>query len=249
MSDATFCPLLFVPNSSLTPDEIEKYQIKFLDLHLTLCDKYKIRLCFSTKLFDIICSCFPWNLKNDPAWKQYILLWESVVFGPIQKKAIFSNVAEDHSERSEYTYNCQIKDLGDIMSALSDWMHAWLGEEWFRSKVLRGLISDSSRCSENEGNNALCDYYIKIRFAKDYELLLFPWKHLYPHDLPHAGDFPFVPPENWMVCGKAAKGENFGYIDREGNEWMWDKMHKDHWDVQFPSGGYIRITNDGRRLP
>lgn len=38
-----------------------------------------------------------------------------------------------------------------------------------------------------------------------------------------------------------------GYLDRENRVWLWDPK-ENHWDVQFPSGGYYSVSHNGRIL-
>lgn len=47
---------------------------------------------------------------------------------------------------------------------------------------------------------------------------------------------------------QTGSGPNKGWLDENGNSWVPDKLHKDHWDVQRSDGkGYINVYPNGRR--
>jgi hypothetical protein len=72
----------------------------------------------------------------------------------------------------------------------------------------------------------------------------------------------YLPPERWdpFSCTKEEwrrghafprgyKNGNYGWLDREGRVWCWDRSHVySHWDVQLDDGEYIRVTYDGKYL-
>ncbi len=66
-----------------------------------------------------------------------------------------------------------------------------------------------------------------------------------PADLPKGGDRPYEPPKKSYGEPKKLPG-NQGYEDRHGNRWGWDKLHKDHWDVQHKDGTHTNVFPDGR---
>lgn len=74
------------------------------------------------------------------------------------------------------------------------------------------------------------------------------------------GQYCFIPPDAWRVeaiskgnwrAGRIfARGQiqrHAGYVDCEGRIWEWDSAER-HWDVQFPGGGYARISHTGENL-
>jgi RHS repeat-associated protein len=71
------------------------------------------------------------------------------------------------------------------------------------------------------------------------------------NDLPMAGKatgpYIYIPPKS--ARGNPAnawdKVKN-GFRDASGNIWVWDRLHKDHWDVQHPDGSYDNVWPDGR---
>ncbi len=69
-------------------------------------------------------------------------------------------------------------------------------------------------------------------------------------DLPISGNATgshiYVPPKG--AKGDPAKAwdkELGGFRDANGNVWVWDTLHKDHWDVQLRDGSHINIFPDG----
>lgn len=70
--------------------------------------------------------------------------------------------------------------------------------------------------------------------------------------LPKGGARPYKPRQPWRA------GQRFpwhagqqGYIDENGRIWVWDKLHKNHWDVQYDPrrlGDYDRVDRDGALL-
>ncbi len=89
----------------------------------------------------------------------------------------------------------------------------------------------------------------------DYEDLredVDPW---YKAWLPDNGEFPYEPPPNWMP-GQPFPGQmtphGRGYVDAHRQVWVWDRVHNDHWDVQFNppgAGRYRRVKPDGSLMP
>jgi hypothetical protein len=65
-----------------------------------------------------------------------------------------------------------------------------------------------------------------------------------PADLPTGGDRPYVPPKDSHGKPKKVRGKP-GYVDEKGNTWEWDRLHKDHWDVQHPDGSHTNVFPDG----
>ena len=64
-------------------------------------------------------------------------------------------------------------------------------------------------------------------------------------DLPRGGDRPYVPPGRGKSDRERGKP---GYLDKYRNRWEWDRLHKDHWDVQHKNGKHTNVTPDGTVL-
>ncbi len=70
------------------------------------------------------------------------------------------------------------------------------------------------------------------------------------NDLPTAGNakgpYIYVPPKGAKGDpNKAWDKEMGGFRDANGDVWVWDTLHKDHWDVQLPDGSHINVNPDG----
>jgi hypothetical protein len=72
-------------------------------------------------------------------------------------------------------------------------------------------------------------------------------------NLPFSGDFPYCPKSDRIEESKNSKG---GYIDAEGNIWEWDKLHKNHWNVQLNQKlkrekgiDYLNVNSNGKIFP
>jgi filamentous hemagglutinin len=75
--------------------------------------------------------------------------------------------------------------------------------------------------------------------------------------LPTTGRLRFVPRRGYRPTQPLPRGEQHGYIDRFGNEWVWDQV-KGEWDVQLshtgkaqlgwasPSGDHVNVSPRGK---
>lgn len=54
----------------------------------------------------------------------------------------------------------------------------------------------------------------------------------------------YIPPKS----GPKWNADKGGYVDRYGNVWVKDKSNHggEHWDVQYPNGGYDNVYPDGK---
>ena len=74
------------------------------------------------------------------------------------------------------------------------------------------------------------------------------------NDLPIAGKAPgpyvYIPRRVKGGSGQPVWGKNRfgteGWIDAQGNVWVWDTLHKDHWDVEHPDRSHTNVWPDGR---
>ena len=58
----------------------------------------------------------------------------------------------------------------------------------------------------------------------------------------------YEPPKGGPRTGKTKDGKK-GWLDKDGNVWVPDTLHKDHWDVQYPNGGYDNVYRNGAVRP
>lgn len=76
-----------------------------------------------------------------------------------------------------------------------------------------------------------------------------PWLE---NGLPKNGQYPYIPPKKFYshkLSDFPKHSEKNGFLDNKNQIWVWDKKHKDHWDVQLDDGDdYLRVAPDGRLL-
>ncbi len=58
--------------------------------------------------------------------------------------------------------------------------------------------------------------------------------------LPTTGLIRFVPRRGYHPTQPLSRGERNGYLDRFGNEWIWDQV-KSEWDVQLSRTGKAHL--------
>jgi RHS repeat-associated protein len=66
--------------------------------------------------------------------------------------------------------------------------------------------------------------------------------------LPSRGDYTFEPPKRWNPTEPLKRGDNGGYLDAHGNEWMNPRgqlQGERHWDVQLPDGSHVNVLPNG----
>ena len=68
--------------------------------------------------------------------------------------------------------------------------------------------------------------------------------------LPTSGPNRYIPPRPWTSSQPLPRGENQGYADIEGSEWVMPKGKRvgaeRHWDVQLRDGKHKNVTKEGR---
>ena len=118
----------------------------------------------------------------------------------------------------------------------------WLGFliSWKEASANSKGIYPTDACSIDE-----IECIKVVHELKTWRLLAFPWLEKTDYKLPTEGDSPYIPPQDWNCINLKRKikirGEmNYGYIDINNDIWVWDKKHKDHWDVQH-GGSYRKV--------
>ncbi len=249
MTKATLCPLLFLCDQEDTPEKFEANQITLLISHLNTCAEFKITLEMSKKIFEYIRYCYPWHKMGDAKWKQYLLSWWTAVFVPLERSTIFSDLTDVQNQENPLM-NCSISKIQEINVHWSKWLLSWRNGHQYRGQFDKGIGSDSE-CSaldsQTGGQEPCCKFHI-ISDCSQWKCIRYPWLLMYDSRLPTEGVIPFVPVRNWDILPQAKRGNQYGYLDIENNEWQWDNTHNDHWDVQMSSGGFKRITPDGKDI-
>lgn len=200
----------------------------------------KVVICLSKELVDIYDNGFPWNKMTDSNWKGYLLDWDRSIRSELLLHARISSVPAVSSN------NVVCNQLSVNVNRLFEAVLLKLGSVGMPGGMFpEGIISN-----DNCGNSGIISSFHLVKSKVDFEKVCFPWLRIYNQPLPTGGKFPFVPPSGWNLSSVPIRGNRFsnnGYVDSVGNEWEWDNLHKDHWDVQLSQkkGVYINVNTDG----
>lgn len=192
----------------------------------------------SKQIVELSREKYPWNLSEDPKWRGYLLEWNMVLV-PILNK---SDLIDSSSKTATIRTLCEKIDDERILGLYEEFLKLFSSNKMPRGISEEGIISD--RCCLAAAENYKC---VPIFSAADLDLVKFPWLRLYDKRLPPIGDYPFVPPADWKKLGIPPKGKSHGYLDAKNVEWVWDNLHKNHWDVQDGSP-YKNVTPEGKIL-
>jgi len=244
MVTGTLCPGLLVASHTIPHALISQKLLDVAKTHIDTCKKLKIRLMISNDVFTRIMVLFPWNCEGNDELRQLTAVWRAAVLTPFTKNCDFVQVPFGEQAPPNGGKGCLIAGDEDLANLWEKWLTHWSNGIAVQDKFIKGVASDPICCtSAHEG---YCNRFILVLTADDWQLVRFPWYIKYPLDLPAEGETSFSPPSNWETQ-PLARGPNNGYLDLNDNEWVWDKLHDDHWDVQLVGGdGYKRVTTDGR---
>lgn len=239
MSNITVCPHYLINYTNSTPKEIEKNIIFPLYKIIKKCIEEKINIIMSSDILKMFQNSYPWNLVSDPSWKGYILTWHLLITQNIINRCEILNV--------ENNIKCEDKACSVISKNVNDLFVSFLN--LFLTKKMPNNMSDegvitSSLCGSGLQSYGCC----LIKTENDVEKVKYPWLRVYNKPLPPAGEYPFVPPSSWRKHSHPKRGINHGFLDNNGNEWQWDRFHKnDHWDVQDGTP-YKNVSTTGKIL-
>jgi hypothetical protein len=248
----TICPLLLASSPELPPTCINKKFLEVVKEHIDTCTKFRIQLELSKDVWSRVLELFPWSAYKDGAdatMRQRAAFWRQAVLAPLQRNCDMVECTRPTASRSSRSFACLVSGDTSLVAAWDTWLRAWsAGTNKVRSRFEKGIATPQQESCPTGGAH-ICGDFILVNDAKGWRRVLFPWYLIYPEDLPCEGDLPFAPPPNWRT-GRIKRGPGNGYLDASGNEWVPDKLHRDHWDVQLRhKRGYIRVSADGRTLP
>ncbi len=201
----------------------------------------KIDIFLSKEILDRYDESFPWNKLQEREWRGYVLKWNELIQSILIKNSKIKsspiingssiNCCNVSSRHVNELFEAFLIKLGS--SGLPNGMHQ------------EGIIS-SDFC----GTSSITDNFQLVYSCNDLIKVCYPWLRVYKKDLPYEGEFPFVPDDNWLQTGTPIRRSNFsnkGYLDVHGNEWTWDTLHNDHWDVQHSKrpNDYTNVNIDG----
>lgn len=241
MVRVTICPHFLVElPQHVDANYIEKNYIYPLTTRVQEAKKQKIDICLSSQLVELYNASFPWNRMSDSSWKGYLLDWDRSIRSELLSYAKISSIPATTSG------NAVCKQLSIDVNGLFEALLLKLGSGGMPSGMHpEGVISNN-----NCGKEVILAPFQLVKSESDFEKVKFPWLRIYNQPLPTVGEFPFVPPGNWVLSSSPIRNSrfsNYGYVDSAGNEWEWDKLHMDHWDVQHSSNtrDYTNVNIDG----
>jgi len=247
MPDATICPLLLVASPEMPPNEVDRRFLCVVEEHLDECSRRDIHIHLSRQTLEACLGAFPWHGMGDARLRQRIALWRSAVLTPLRRHCILHSVPVPNTEESVPHQSCAVGTHTTISHAWSQWLTAWANGPRVNGKLVKGLATEERACNPGDTKTD-CDEFTVVTSASDWLLVQFPWYHKYPRELPAEGPFVFCPPSGWESSAPQ-RGESHGYVDVSGNEWRYDRFHRDHWDVQLQGKNtYRRISADGRDI-
>lgn len=242
MVKVTICPhfLVDLPTTQ-SALYIEKYYISPLIACVTEAIRLNIYICLSKELIELYNNGFPWNRMSDNSWKGYLLDWDSSIRSTLISNAKISSVPAVQISNGNICTT-----LSTQVNALFEALLIKLGSGGMPSNLNPEGVISKPLC----GSNSLLSSFKRIELPADFEQVLHPWLRIYEQPLPPIGEYPFIPPSNWIRSSIPARRSNYsnnGYLDHQGNEWEWDRLHNNHWDVQHSNNtdDYTNVNTDG----
>jgi hypothetical protein len=243
MPKATICPKeLISPNPVSTHNlgHLEESIIVPIIRFLESCEKFGVKIIFSSDILDLIQSEAPWQESEDPKVRSYLDTWILGVISPLLKCENVSTVGGGSGAWCGLVgggIGGHFKEL--INSILENSPKTILGKFHFGIYVKNGC-----------GGCVECASCIISDSINDVVKIKYPWYLIYPADLPWQGDVPFFPPANWENLVSPKRHVDFGYLDGRNRSWCKDRLHGNHWDVQFGQGNgdYFNVGYDGKLL-
>ena len=243
MSKITLCPHYLVNYPYQDADDIEANLIDILVNFLDLIEEENIGLTLSQVIYDYFHETFPWNLPNDGEWGATLGDWRSAIFPALARAELVNHDLMNTSEDS-----CE-KLSEDIQAIFNSFLDTF-GKKGIANQLNEEAIFVNKVCSYPANYKS---FLIVDESFNNLNILAFPWLRIYPSSrvLPTEGEFKFIPPDNWKDSLQPLKSTQspYGFIDYEGKVWCWDKLHKNHWDVQKSvnsgRGEYVNVSPEG----
>lgn len=248
MSKMTICPHYLMDFKYDNPADIENNILSVLTLFLLKVKEHNLKLVLSKSLYEKILETFPWDKGYDNQWKGFILDWQAQILPYLNRAELISHEFNDELVVGE----CCVDVNEEIKSIFESFLELFAGKG-----VARQLSEEAIFCSESCGyEDDYKSFLIVNQNFNNLETLLHPWLRIYKNvnKFPTEGQYTFVPPDNWRASLNPLRSSNdpYGYIDNKGKMWVWDDMHKTHWDVQDSQetvrGKYLNISPEGNLL-
>jgi hypothetical protein len=247
MCKITFCPLLILSSPNLPITRFSEKLLEFASKCIDQCTENKIEIHLAREVWNQIFLSFPWGTAGTDEIKQYVAFWRSAIIGPLNKKIKFHDIEQNKSSCNFSEVICETSKNKELNHEWINWLNYWSDGKLINNKIVKGLATNRE-CCQNENRSSLCEKFIPVLGKIDLKIVCHPWYLIYPLSLPSTGEYCFVPPIGWEKL-QSRKGKNYGYLDNDNNEWVWDLGHDDHWDVQLNKRNkYIRISADGKEI-
>ncbi|HHO2167786.1 TPA: hypothetical protein ACVBCY_000077 [Aeromonas hydrophila] len=238
MSKLTICPHLLFGYEGQDPEDIEENIILPLRHMLLKAQKLGVDVVLSEFLVEKMMAAFPWHKTSEPEWRGYLLEWNETIMKNIANRTII--VTHENEATNNETVCSEITQ--EVNDTFVNFLNDFIENRFSVDHHAEGVIS-TTHCGP------------RITYKKIYQVtsedsiyaVIHPWLRIYDMRLPYKGEFPFVPVRNWMNMAIPLRGQQHGFIDEQRREWVWDRLHDNHWDVQMIDG-YQNVAPDGRIL-
>ncbi|WP_318496408.1 polymorphic toxin type 17 domain-containing protein [Photobacterium leiognathi] len=241
MVKITICPhfIIDLPQDA-TPQDIEANYMQPLISCLDEANERNINIYLSYELVALYENGFPWDRMDNTDWKGYLLDWDASIRSKLLNISKLKSIPSTNRE----TVVCN--QLSDQVNGLFEALLLALHSSGMPSGMYPEGVIYKSTC----GTNSLLTGFHRIEAPSCFDKVEHPWLRIYNQPLPPKGEFPFIPPFNWNHSAIPIRRNNFsnyGYLDAHGNEWEWDTLHDDHWDVQHSNrtNDYTNVNVDG----
>lgn len=237
MGRVTICPQFLFIKGGMLPERIEIEYINPLSQLLAAISENKIDLILEGEILTLARDQFPWNKMSDDHWKGYLLDWNILINSRISRIGVIINSA---NITKFDTIKCRM--LAPNIQRLFSRLLSNFGSKKLPNGSYEEGIYVHSTC-DNKPN------FFNFNNTAELTKIEFPWLQIYNVNLPTSGEFSFTPPANWRRRKTPLCGKQYGFIDRNHNEWTWDKSHNNHWDVQQANKKtHLNVSTDGRIL-
>lgn len=226
--ECTICPSHLRCPEKGTLEDVENMASALQDIFL-LCHENDVDHFIFDSAFDI--EKFPWSTIYDDNRLAVPLM---DLYNLIERELRTSQSVVTISNK--YCDNCHLPETN------------WCGDlrAWEQSPNCKKCIFVRCACVNNH-----IESIATIKDENQLMLVKFPWLSNSDSRLPTSGEYQYIPPDDWFSRSSLSVhyGDKYGYIDANGDIWIWDKTHKDHWDVTDPiTNNYKKITPEGKIL-
>ncbi len=240
----TICPHFIMDYTLTSPEDIAREIISPLhELFTGLDAREGVTLCMSNEILLRFRSTYPWQLMSDRRWKGHLIEWHTLITQNIVDRCLI--IEPKNSQIASAT--CCTSLTQEVDDLFKRFLNFWCSTKLPNGSYEEGVFVSESNCASSSS-------FFVIYSSLDLDFLEYPWLQIYERfllqhqSLPPEGDYPFAPPRDWRNFSHPQKGLQNGFLDKDGNEWVWDRLHNNHWDVQEGGGSYTNVGIDGSIL-